>query len=167
MSKRKKVNRKQKQEYSEEFNIDSKKVFKIILAIVLTLGVFYLLTLGILSKKESVIKKYNTSIQYKKILVGESFTQKKKEYYVLYYNSGKDNMDEIHSLIAEYGAKKEKIYLYTVDMNEAFNKSYVSDESNTNAQTAEELKISGVTLIHFKDGKIVEYVTDGIDKYLK
>ncbi len=167
MSKRKKTNRKRREEHVEEFNLDSKKIFKIIIVIVITLGVFYLITVGILSKKESVVGTYNPSIQYTKILVGESFTQNRKEYLALYYDSKKDNMDDIHSLISSYNEKESKLFLYTVDMNEAFNKEYVSTESNTSATKASELKIAGITLIHFKDNRIVDYVTDDIENYLK
>ena len=82
-------------------------------------------------------------------------------------NSKKDDMDTIHTLISNYNDKKDKIFLYTVDMSEAFNKQFISDESNTNPTTAEELKIAGVTLIHFKDNKVLSYVTDDIENYLK
>lgn len=160
-------NRKNNTEVVDEINYEPKKVLKIIIIMVITLGVFYLLTLGILSKKDSVYGKINSSIQYNKILVGQSFNQKRKEYLVLYYNSKKDDMDTIHTLISNYNDKKDKIFLYTVDMSEAFNKQFISDESNTNPTTAEELKIAGVTLIHFKDNKVLSYVTDDIENYLK
>ena len=160
-------NRKNNTEVVDEINYEPKKVLKIIIIMIVTLGVFYLLTLGILSKKDSVYGKINSSIQYNKILVGQSFNQKRKEYLVLYYNSKKDDMDTIHTLISNYNDKKDKIFLYTVDMSEAFNKQFISDESNTNPTTAEELKIAGVTLIHFKDNKVLSYVTDDIENYLK
>ena len=159
--------RKNNTEVVDEINYEPKKVLKIIIIMVITLGVFYLLTLGILSKKDSVYGKINSSIQYNKILVGQSFNQKRKEYLVLYYNSKKDDMDTIHTLISNYNDKKDKIFLYTVDMSEAFNKQFISDESNTNPTTAEELKIAGVTLIHFKDNKVLSCVTDDIENYLK
>ena len=171
MSKRKSNNRRQrrdnKKEIIEETNIEPKKAIKIIIIMAITFGVFYLLTLGILSKKESVVNKYSSSIQYNKILVGESFTQKRKEYLVLYYNSKKDDMDKIHTLISTYKDKKDSLYLYTVDMSEAFNKEYISEESNKEASKAEELKIAGTTLIHFKNSKIIDYVTDDLEEYLK
>ena len=79
----------------------------------------------------------------------------------------KDDMDNIHSLISAHKDKKNSLYLYTVDMNEAFNKEYISESSNRKANNAGELKISGTTLIHFKDNKIVEYLTEDLEKYLK
>ena len=160
-------NRKKKNEVVEQTSFEAKNILRIIIIMVITLGVFYLLTLGILSKKESNYGTVSSSIQYNKILVGESFTKKRKEYLVLYYNSSKDDMDKIHTLISDYNDKKEKLYLYTVDMNAAFNKQFISEESNVNATSAEELKINGVTLIHFKDSKIIDYVTNDIENYLK
>lgn len=158
---------KNKKIVEEETNIELKKVIKILIVMVITFGLFYLITIGILSKKESVVKTYNPTIQYKKILVGESFTKNKKEYLVLYYNSNTDNMDDIHTMLETYNEKKDKLYIYTVDMSEALNKKYISEESNKEATKAEELKIAGKTLIHFKNNKIIEYITDGIDTYLK
>ncbi len=160
-------NRKNNVEVVEETNLELKKVFKIVICMVITFIVFYFITLGILNKKESNYATVNSSIQYNKILVGESFTKNREEYLVLYYNSKNDDMDKVHSLISDYNDKKDKLYLYTVDMSEAFNKQYISEESNTNATSAEELKINGITVIHFKDNKIVDYVTDNIEDYLK
>ena len=48
--------------------------------------------------------------------------------------------------------------MYTVDLSEGLNRDYRSDVSNSNATNASELKISGTTLVHFKNGKIVEYI---------
>lgn len=158
---------KNKKEVEVETTLESKKVIKMLIVMAITFGLFYLITIGILSKKESAVKKYDPTIQYKKILVGESFTKKKGEYLVLYYNSKVDNMDDIHTMLETYNEKKDKIYLYTVDMSEALNKKYISDESNREVTKAEDLKIAGTTLIHFKDKKVVEYITDGIDTYLK
>lgn len=171
MSKRKSNNRlerrKKNKEEIEQTSFEIKRIIKIIIIMAITLILFYFLTLGILNKKESIIKEYNPSIEYNKILVGQSFTQKRNEYLVFYYNSDKDDMDKIHSLISQYNDKKDKLYLYSVDMNEAFNKAYISDESNEIAESAAELKINGMTIIHFKDHKIVEYVTDNVETYLK
>lgn len=160
-------NRKKNKAIEEETTLESKKVIKMLIVMAITFGLFYLITIGILSKKESVVKKYDPTIQYKKILVGQSFNRNKKEYLVLYYNSDTDNMDDIHTMLESYNDKKDKIYLYTVDMSEALNKKYISDESNREVNKAEDLKIAGITLIHFKDNKITEYITDGIDTYLK
>ena len=56
--------------------------------------------------------------------------------------------------------------IYTVDLSEGLNRDYQSDVSNSNATNASELKISGTTLVHFRNGKIVEYITDNISEYL-
>ena len=56
--------------------------------------------------------------------------------------------------------------MYTVDLSEGLNRDYRSDVSNSNVTNASELKISGTTLVHFKDEKIVEFITDNISEYL-
>ena len=40
------------------------------------------------------------------------------------------------------------------------NQSVISEESNSEARDASELKVKGVTLIRFKNGKIDEYIED-------
>ena len=43
-------------------------------------------------------------------------------------------------------------------MDDAINKKYASEVSNTTPGDAEDLLINGPTLIHFHDGKVSEYI---------
>ena len=172
---KKKRNQKNKESHYNRINseydtesISVKKIIIIILVFAAIFGVFYLLTIGILNKKDKKTSINNASIQYTEILAGESFTQNKSEYLVFFYDSSKEDVDTNHTLISNYRDKKDALTMYTVDMHEGLNKNYRSDsEDNNEATSASELKISKTTIIHIKKGKIVEYINENIEEYLK
>ena len=156
-------------------NIDSdiniKKVFICIILVAIIFGLVYLLTLYITKNStDSVVKKKfdNTTIQYDEILLGTSFSQKDNEYLVLFYNVSEDEDSTYYTLKSNYEAKDDALAMYYVDLGSALNKSAVSKEDNKTAVSASELKISGPTLIKFKEGKIEEYITgeEDITNYL-
>jgi len=147
-------------------NVTAKKILIVIIVIAVMFGLFYLLTIGILKKQSKSSRTSNTSIQYSEIIAGESFTQNKKEYYVFFYNSNDEDVEENHSIISSYRDKKDALPLYTVDMGEGLNKNIRSEEDNSEASNASELKISKTTLLHIKDGKNVEYITEDIKNHL-
>lgn len=148
----------------EDNNI--KDAVKLIVIILVILLVFYLLTVYILNRKTTKVVN-NASIQYTKILAGESFTQKEDEYLVFFYNMKDSKSTEYADLVSKYREKDKHLTIYTVDLNEGLNKKYLSDnDENSSAKNASELKIKGATIIHFKDNKIDEYITSSFDNYL-
>lgn len=147
-------------------NLSIKSIIIVIVVIIIVLALFYFLTIGILNKKSKIKVSSNTAIQYKEILAGESFTQSDKEYLVFYYDSAADDATSNYDLITNYSEKNGDVYMYIVDLSEGLNKDYRSDEANKDAKNASELKINTTTLIRFKNGKIVEYITDNIEEYL-
>ncbi len=167
--KRNKNLRKQHEKIDRQYegeNVTAKKIIIVIVVIAAIFGLFYLLTIGILKKQSKTSRTSNTSIQYSEILAGESFTQNKKEYYVFFYNLDEESSEENHTIISSYRDKKDTLPLYTVDMSEGLNKNFKSEEDNSEASNASELKISKTTVIHIKDGKNVEYITEDIKNYL-
>ena len=171
----KKNNKKIKIESSRSIEGEYKKNIQISLVVFAFLATFYFITVTILnngdsSAKNNTKKDTGVEIQYKEILVGTSFSMKDSSYLVVYYNTtDKDNASDISSDISTYRTNNKDSHIYYVDMNEAHNKGFVSEESNSSASSADELKINGPTLINFADGKIVEYVEgkDRILDYLK
>lgn len=147
-------------------NITVKKIIIVVLVIAAFFGIFYLLTIGILKKQSKTSTLSNTSIQYSEILAGESFTQNKKEYLVFFYNSNEDDAEKNHELISNYREKENSLPLYTVDMSEGLNKNYKSEDENRDVSAAADLKINKTTIIHIKDGKNIEYITENIEEYL-
>lgn len=148
--------------YSEnnEFKGTGKRVVIILLCVVLLFGLMYFLTTRILSKEVTKKRKQSevteSTIQYEKILAGESFTMEQEEYYVVYYDSTDTNLS---STIATYQADKKDIKLYSVDLNDGMNKKYITD-SDINTSSIENLKVKNPTLIHFKNKEAVDTITD-------
>ena len=102
-----------------------------------------------------------SDIKFDEILIGRSFSLSDDTYYVLYYEFEDEEISsDLSSLAYNYRSSSKEISLYTVNMSDAFNSSFLSDESNKDATKASELKISGPTLIKFVDGKISRYVED-------
>lgn len=145
---------------SSEFKGTGKRVVIILICVVLLFGLMYFLTTRILSKEVTKKRKQSevteSTIQYEKILAGESFTMELEEYYVVYYDSTDTNLS---STIATYQADKKDIKLYSVDLNDGMNKKYITD-SDINTSSIENLKVKNPTLIHFKNKEVVDTITD-------
>ena len=150
----------------------------IVCVIICVFFAFYFLTVFI-SKDDSSSTNSNssnkkttetTNISYDEILLGRSFSMEDGEYLVLYYD--KDNSDlssEMSSALSTYNNKDSHLNVYTVDMSDALNSSFTSDEANHDAKDVSEMKISGPTLIKFNNNKIDDYIEgkDEITDYLK
>ena len=150
----------------------------IVCVIICVFCAFYFLTVFI-SKDDSSSTNSNssnkkttetTNISYDEILLGRSFSMEDGEYLVLYYD--KDNSDlssEMSSALSTYNNKDSHLNVYTVDMSDALNSSFTSDEANHDAKDVSEMKISGPTLIKFNNNKIDDYIEgkDEITDYLK
>lgn len=181
--KNKELEKKLKQERKKINNIsvtDSDIWSKVIIVcvIICVFCAFYFLTVFI-SKDDSSSTNSNssnkkttetTNISYDEILLGRSFSMEDGEYLVLYYD--KDNSDlssEMSSVLSTYNNKDSHLNVYTVDMSDALNSSFTSDEANHDAKDVSEMKISGPTLIKFNNNKIDDYIEgkDEITDYLK
>ena len=181
--KNKELEKKLKQERKKINNVsvtDSDIWSKVIIVcvIICVFFAFYFLTVFI-SKDDSSSTNSNssnkkttetTNISYDEILLGRSFSMEDGEYLVLYYD--KDNSDlssEMSSALSTYNNKDSHLNVYTVDMSDALNSSFTSDEANHDAKDVSEMKISGPTLIKFNNNKIDDYIEgkDEITDYLK
>ena len=98
-------------------------------------------------------------------MIGNVFNRDEKNYLVLFDNYKNYKVNSyINSLI-----KNSDETVYKVDMSLSENASHISDESNKNATSSEELRINDVTLIKISKGKIVKYLTgsEEIESYLE
>ena len=167
MSKRKIKNKKNIHYGKQEtyFNEEFKKLAIIVGIVVLIFIVTYLI-IGIFVTKE--IKWFQkdtenetiTTIQYKKILAGETFNQNQEEYYVIFSDSEKYNYPVYESLINNNIDKK----IYIVDLANPLNKRYISDTGNSSVQNISDLKVKDDTLIKINNKTNVMYIEgkDGI-----
>ena len=135
------------------------KTLKIIFIVFVFLAAFYLLTIMIIGQDEEKSNE-ETAIQYEEILAGSSFSMNDKEYLVVYYDKTDTEVySSIYSSVTTYQNKEDSLRIYTVDMNDGFNKKYVSDgDGNNTPEEAIDLSINGPTLIKFVDGKVSEYI---------
>lgn len=134
------------------------KFIKLAVIVLGVLGLFYLLTVVILDNGQDNKKTQESIIQYDEILAGSSFDMNSKEYYVVYYDYTDTTLEDLYTQVYNY-TYSGSIKLYSVNMNDGFNKSFVAEESsNASPSSANELAIKGPTLIKFVDGAVVEYI---------
>jgi hypothetical protein len=134
---------------------DSGNLVKIILIIVMIFGLFYLLTYYIDKKKknnEETGTNYIPYIQYNEILIGSLLNQSASDYYVL-IASKEDYRSTYASLISSYNADNKFYYAF---LDNGFNRSFINDESNTNAENINDFKVNGLTLVKVSSGRIIE-----------
>lgn len=149
------------------------KIIKIFVIVLVVFGLFYLLTLYLLNKPNTNISSEKSeeavTISYKTILAGSSFDMG-DDYLVLYYDNSDDDLKSTYTnLISSYESTDNHLSIYVVDTNSAFNKKYISNSSNINPSSIQDLKVKNNTLIHFKDGKVTQYIENqnNIENYLQ
>lgn len=144
--------------------------------IIITLGVvlsviliFYGITILINDnkKEEPIINNDSTEIQYSEIIVGDIYNQKENEYYVLAYTDSSNSQTYI-SKANEYIYDNDSNKLYFINLINAFNKKYLSTESNFENKFP---TFKGNTLLKISNGSIVEIyeaeqITDKIDELI-
>jgi len=136
----------------EQFEI--KNLVKIVLVVVIFLALAYFFTDKIM-QKENKVEEMN--VTYNEAVIGNVLNKKDSAYYVLLYSSKTDktaNYDAIHNAYLE---SDSTVKLYYVDMNLKVNSAYLSDVSNKEAKSLEELKIKDGTLLKIENGEIVGY----------
>lgn len=130
---------------------DVMNVVKIIVGIVLAIVLFYVVGAKITDEyKLNQKNKIDTSI----ILASKTFSQKSTDYYVMFYDFEGEDKESIESIIDTNTAHK----FYKVNIKDALNSNYVSIFSDSKAQSADELLVSGTTMVHIVENKNALYV---------
>lgn len=164
--KKRKVEEKNKIENVGSFDTDISKVIYIILGVVCVFCVFYLITLFVLNKDDNTTKTdEEVEISLDTTIVGRSFSMPEDKYYVLYYDAKDEEVSEEYSSTITnyiYSTSEDHVKLYTVDMSDALNKKYVSEESKPMPEKVSDIAIKGTTLMVIEKGKVVEYTEDKI-----
>ena len=143
----------------DEIPVEIKRVIIISVVILIVLVGIYFLTEVILNKEDDDSDKVTeNAIQYEEILAGESFNQSEDKYYVIYYDST-DDYSSISSLISSYQMNDNEVKLYSVDLSNGMNKSYVTD-GNVVTTNANSLKVKANTLLEFTNKKVTDVITD-------
>lgn len=111
-----------------------KKLIQMIIVVMIILLIFYGLTVFITNHKKNPESnennQTNTVIEYDKILVSDIYKQKEITYYVLATLEDDNNLKTYNTKLNTYNAKDNIIKVYSLDLNSAFNKKYVAENSD-------------------------------------
>lgn len=162
MKKAKLIKNNKKQETQIEKDSYSLKSFLlIILVLVIILGIFYFIT-TLVAKPVNPVDTNNgiTIIDETKITLSNLLNRKEKEYYVLATKQNNNTQANYQTLynnyINEYKKQEDALTFYNINLDDALNKSYISDKLNISNDLSE-LKVNDDILFKIKDNKIEEY----------
>lgn len=140
---------------------DLKQLFIIIVVIVAVLAVVYILSSVFKKKDYSSIFDNNldvTEIQYDEVLVGTMLDQSEDEYYVLVYDDEDPYAEIFNNHIKSYLEAEYKTRIYTVDLNNIFNRNSKADDYDY-----DDLKFKSTSLLKIEDGEIESHYEDSIE----
>ena len=158
-----KKNEKKKKKVNTLVSADNEmsKLVILILVVALVFGLFYVITLFITKdnseNSNNDLENAEVLIQYDKILVGNILDQKDNEYYVLVYKEDDVYFDLYMSYLMTYSNLSDSLNYYSVNLDEVFNKKFISDDSKLDVKDVNELKFNQTTLLRVKNGKIVSH----------
>ena len=148
-----------KKEVMEKDSYSVMSMLKIILVVLITFIAFYLITYFVIKNDTpNNTTNYNTQIDSSKIVFNNLLNRSEDEYYVLAYKSKRENEKvDYKSLydnyINSYKSKEDALKFYMIDIDDAFNKAFISDELNI-SDNLEELKINDEVLFKISNGSI-------------
>jgi len=140
------------------------KLIKTIILLLIIIGAIYLISIVFITKEVDWFDKEEETQQENvtnSILASRIFEQSEETYYVYFYNFEKEDKN----LTSSIATKITEEPVYKVDTNSVLNSKYVSEESNKNAKTLDELKVKAPTLIKISGDTITEY-REGTDSIL-
>ena len=143
-----------------------KKFIFIILILVLVFAIFYFITILVVrpSKEQNLSNNTSSQIDTSKILIGQLLDRNENEYYALaikpsLYNDYSSKIDYVqiyNKYIGDYKSRDNSLKFYTIDLDDALNKNYLSDKTNI-TDNLSELSISDEALFKVNNGKIEKY----------
>lgn len=152
----KKVN-KNRRNVQKNVNYDSDNqlfsLFKIVGVLGILFAVFYGITIW--KTKGNVLDNDDVeevTIQYDEILVGTLLKQSEKDYYILVADINGNDYSKYDVYVSMFDTEMPKIY--TSDIKNVFNQSYVGEETNVldyvGKSSIENILFNDVTLLHVK-----------------
>jgi len=152
---------KKEEKVMEKDSYSLKKLLSIVVILIVIFGVFYLVTdLFIEPVKENNTNNTSTEIDSTKITFNNLLNRKEKEYYVIATKKSENNkvnyLELYNNYISSYSSNEKKLSFYNIDLNDALNKSYLSDKLNISNDISE-IKINDDVLFKINNGKIEEY----------
>lgn len=144
-------------------------VLIIVIIIIFVLGVYGISKLLIKDKEEVMTNKVTPgAINYDLVSVGTMFNRPIDEYYVIIYDSSKNESIYYSGLINKYTEENKALKVYLCDLDNKLNQKYYVGEgkSNPKAKDINDLALGDFTLVKIKNGKIVKYIetVEGLQK---
>lgn len=138
------------------------KLIKITVIVLLLIIIFAGITWLIVNKKSNDSTSDDTSIQYKEILVG-SILNYSGDYYVLVTSSDDSDLSSYTTDL-----DSSKVVYYKVYLDNAFNRSFLSDSANLYVSSVKDIRFKETTLLYISDGVITNAYEgfDAIDAFL-
>lgn len=168
-----KLKKNKKQEITKpvenEYSIKSMIIIVTIIAAIF-LVFYFITTLVVKPVEENNDTNTITEIDSTKITLSNLFNRKESEYYVLaikeslYKNSyNRINYTEMYDgYIDTYSQTETALPFYRIDLDDALNKAYLSEELNI-TEDLSNLKLNNEVLFKIKDGKIESYYVGNSD----
>ena len=152
-----------------EYSIKNMVITVVVISVIFA-AFYFLTTLLVKSVEESDDTTTITEIDSTKITLSHLLDRKESEYYVLaikeslYDNSySKINYTEIYDgYIEDYSTDETALPFYRVDLDDALNKTYVSEDLNITDDLSN-LKLNDEVLFKIKDGRIESYYVGNSD----
>ena len=160
MSKTNKNSKNNKKNNTVSTDNEMSKLILLILIVAVVFVAFYIVTLFITKNDENdeITNDENieATIQYEKILAGNILNQKPDEYYILIYFGDDNYVDLYKNYLMYYSATVSgAVPYYYVDMDDVFNKSFISEKSKLNISNIKDLKVSETALLRIQKGKVI------------
>lgn len=134
------------------------KFIKVLTIVVLSAVLLYLVSAIFITKEINLFGKNNTTNTTQTvsnaILAKSIFNQSEESYYVYFYDFNENN----NSINTTISSKLSGSKVYRVDTSSSFNSKYVSDTSNKEAKTLDDLKVVKDTLIKIEGDIITMYL---------
>ena len=137
------------------------------LTIVATIFIACTITINTISNKKENNNTSEVTFNYDEATIGTMFNRPYDEYYAFIYDSTDDNSAVYNNIVKTYRAKDNAKKIYFIDLNDGLNKIAVSDTTNKNPVSSEEVKVNGSALYLIKNGKVISAYTESYDKVLK
>lgn len=162
IKKYKKESKKQKDVKVEATSNDElKQLLLLVVVIVAILGVIYIVSTLLKGKDYSSIFDNSldvSEIQYDEVLVGNMLKQSEEEYYVLVLDEEDSYKEIFTNYIETYRNLEYETKIYTVDLNNIFNKTAKQEEADY-----DHLKFKSTVLLKIVNGKINEVIEDSLE----
>lgn len=144
----------------EEYSL--KKISITLISLVAIFFIFYFITTIVVKpNKNNATDNTRVDFDSTKIILSHLLDRKEEEYFVIAYKSDKlpseVNYQELYNTyINKYKTKEGALSFYNVDLNDAFNKNFISENINI-TDDMNELKLNDEVLFKIKNGKIEEH----------